>query len=106
MFKEIKPIKNKTCNEDYCYCDEQLFIITDDDFKQKIRCYNDFATVGFMVMKTYEDRNLNVVKNFILYLKTEAYDITDFKYLIETNEKDNILFKKYKKEFEKYLLLL
>jgi hypothetical protein len=114
MFKELKDVKSRPCTEDNCYCGAQSFIIIDDDFDQQITCQDDFATLGFLIMKVYEDRNLNVVKNFILYLKAAAGDashwnslgIDSFKLLIEINEKENVLFKKYKKELEKYLLLL
>jgi hypothetical protein len=104
MFKDIKYIDGKSYGNDGLY-DEEYFIIIDDGFEQKVSCHSDFATISYIIMDTYEKRNLNVVKNFILYIQRLSHDGYDIDHILEI-QKDNILYPKYKEEIEKYLLLL
>ena|ERR1019366_2174266 len=105
MFKELSYISGNSYSNDGFY-DEECFNIIDDDFEQYVCCSKDFATKGFVIMDAYKKRNLNVVKNFILYIQGLSNDGCNIKHIIKINEEENVLYSEYKEEIEKYLLLL
>ena len=93
----------------YYYVDDCKLNIIDNDFKEIIVIqYREFmwGDLGYAIIDVYQKRNLNVGANFALYLKhikEYGWEIRD---QIKLNIRDNLLYKKYETEIEKYLLLL
>jgi hypothetical protein len=94
--------------KDY-YVDDWKLNIIDNDFEEDVVIHHRELTwgdLGYVIIDIYQKRNLNVAANFVLYLKhikEYGWEIRD---QIKLNIRDNLLYKKYETEIEKYLLLL
>ena len=94
---------------------EAKYLIKDDDFEEEVWGASAGADAGagagagagYAVIKCYQNKNLNVAKNFMLFLKyaVKIYR-SRLKNEIEYQRKYNLLFKEIEKDLEKYICLI
>ena len=82
------------------------FEVVDSDFRKVIFAYLG-SQIGEEIIKVYQNKNLDIAKNFILYIKYSArlckQSITNE---LSYHRKNNKLFNLIEKDLEKYLLLM
>lgn len=82
------------------------YTITDTDFTETV--YTSQPTVILAVIEVYSKRNLNVAYNLFLCLKCiqSILNTQNLLWFIDYHNENTPGFSKYKKDIEKYLLLL
>jgi hypothetical protein len=102
MFLSYEFVKDLKIVYDNTYI-KYVIKIVDTDFVDEIECISIYDGVISM----YEKRGLNVASNFMLSLIYYAKEINSkISYLQYDQGNTNPKFAKYKKEFEKYKILL
>ena len=99
---------------------EATYLIKDDSFEEKVLGKSKLPTflndkdknnvgvrAGYAVIKCYQDKNLNVARNFFEFLRFGTkVNRTTIRLQFQHQKRHNLLFKEIEKDLAKYLILV